>query len=63
MGQPADMKQRTEQKRQDTEERQRRIDEARQIIYELGYAVGSDQVEALLKDKSWVPTEVRLLPC
>ncbi|KZV87415.1 hypothetical protein EXIGLDRAFT_620624, partial [Exidia glandulosa HHB12029] len=57
MGQPADMKQRTEQKRRDTEERQRRIEEARQIIYELGFAVGSKEVESLLMDKSWVPTE------
>jgi len=45
----------------DTQERQKKVDDARALIYKEGYSVNSVQVEALLKADSLVPTEVSAL--
>ena len=44
----------------DTQERQRKIVDAHQLIYENHYVVDTPQVEALLKEESLVPTQVSL---
>lgn len=46
--------------RQDNDERQRKVSIAREIIYEKKYAIDNDNVKALLKEQSLVPTLVRL---
>lgn len=58
VGTPADMAIRTAQRRLDNEERQRKVDSARRLIYESGYVVNSDKVDKFLKSESLVPTEV-----
>ncbi|KZV89952.1 hypothetical protein EXIGLDRAFT_771236 [Exidia glandulosa HHB12029] len=56
MGTESDMKTRTENLREDSEERISMVERARHLIYKLGYAVGSKVVEAILKEDSWTPT-------
>lgn len=46
--------------RKDDEERQRKVREARDLIYKDNYVVDSVQVNELLKAESLVPTEVCL---
>jgi len=53
------MKERKTLARIDDESRRRKINIAREIIYEKNYAVNSEPVEALLKEQSLVPTSVR----
>jgi hypothetical protein len=53
-----DMKQRKSRARVDDADRSRRVTTARRIIYEKNYAVTSEAVENLLKEKSLVPTSV-----
>ena len=44
--------------RKDTEERRKKVVDARRFIYERQYVIDTPQVEALLKDESLVPTKV-----
>jgi len=48
--------------RKDNIERRAKVEQARALIYEQGYAVNSIHVEALLKEESLVPTVVRPVP-
>lgn len=52
------MKQRLSLARVDNEDRKRKVQTARRIIYEKNYAVNSEAVEKLLKEESLVPTSV-----
>jgi hypothetical protein len=52
------MKQRETLARVDDHDTRRRINTARDIIYKKNYAVDSDPVESLLKERSLVPTPV-----
>jgi hypothetical protein len=67
MGMLRDMKQRDTLARVDDEDRRRKVAIAREIIYEKNYAVNNDNVEALLREQSLVPTSVsaqkKLCPC
>jgi len=58
LGTAKDRQQRSSLKRSDNAHRQIRVSEARRLIYEKNYAVGSEVVEKLLKDESLVPTSV-----
>jgi hypothetical protein len=62
MGEPEDMETRVASMREDTAARRGKVAEARKLIYESGYVVNSDKVEELLKEESWVPTEVISCP-
>lgn len=53
------MKQRLTLARVDNDDRKRKIQMARRIIYEQKYAVNCEAVEKLLKEESLVPTSVR----
>src|SRR5262245_57089367 len=53
-----DMKLRETLARVDDEARRRKVEIAREIIYEKNYVVNSKAVDALLKDQSLVPTDV-----
>ncbi|KIY66228.1 hypothetical protein CYLTODRAFT_355360 [Cylindrobasidium torrendii FP15055 ss-10] len=57
MGSPEDRAIRVERERRVTQDFLNATKAARHHIYEEGYAVGSDKVEALLQSHSWVPTE------
>ena len=56
-----DMKQRKMLARVDDEARKRKVDIAREIIYQKNYAVNSKAVEAFLKEQSLVPTSVSMV--
>lgn len=58
VGTPEDMAVRIDQRRVDNEERQQKVESARQLIYKSGYVVNSDKVDKLLKSESLVATEV-----
>jgi hypothetical protein len=58
MGKPQDMKQRETKARVDDNNRMRKVNTAREIIYKKNYAVDSEPVETLLKEQSLVPTPV-----
>lgn len=58
LGKRLDMKQRLSLARVDNEDRKRKVQTARHIIYEKNYAVNSEAVEKLLKEESLVPTSV-----
>ena len=58
LGSTNDMERRQKLARVDSHANQFNIQTARCIIYEKGYAVTSDAVEALLKNESLVPTAV-----
>jgi hypothetical protein len=58
MGRPLDIKQRQTLARVDDNSRKRKIDIARELIYQKKYVVNSKAVEAFLKDQSLVPTIV-----
>jgi hypothetical protein len=58
MGMPQDMNERETLARVDDEERRRKVDIARDIVYEKNFAVDNVNVEALLKEQSLVPTSV-----
>ena len=58
MGRDDDRKRREESRRCDDAERRKKVDEAREWIYDKGYVVNGDKVEDLLKDQSMVPTKV-----
>ncbi|TRM55172.1 hypothetical protein BD626DRAFT_607153, partial [Schizophyllum amplum] len=57
LGSEDDRKTRRESRRVDDALRREKISDARDIIYDDGYAVNSQAVEDLLFDESWVPTE------
>jgi hypothetical protein len=59
MGTPGDAALRSSQPRRDSDDRQELVKSAQRIIFEEGYALGSDKVELLLKPDSLVPTQVR----
>jgi hypothetical protein len=44
--------------RVDDEKRQEKINQARRLIYEQGYVVNSQRVDAILGEESLVPTNV-----
>lgn len=58
LGTATDMKQRQTLARVDNEDRRNKVQTARSIIYERGYAVKNDASEAILKDESLVATKV-----
>jgi hypothetical protein len=58
LGMLRDIKQRETLARVDDEARRRKVETARDIVYERNYAVDSTAVEALLKEESLVPTSV-----
>ena len=58
LGSTSDMERRRTLARVDSHAKRFDIQTARRIIYEKGYAVTSEAVEALLKDESLVPTAV-----
>lgn len=58
LGKRLDMKQCLSLARVDNEDRKRKVQTARRIIYEKNYAVNSEAVEKLLKEESLVPTSV-----
>ncbi len=58
LGMALDMKQRKTLARVDDETRRRKVDIAREIIYQKNDAVDSNAVEAFLKPQSLVPTSV-----
>jgi len=59
LGTTSDTKLRTERLRYDTTQRREKIIQARDFIYNKGYVVNSKIVDNLLKEESYVPTEVR----
>lgn len=59
MGMPRDRTQRVTLGRDD-ERRRVMVSQARSLIYEQNYGVGSAPVERILKSQSWVPTSVSL---
>lgn len=59
MGTVSDMKTRTENLREESNNRISLVQRARNLIYNLGYAVGSKAVELILKSESWTPTLVQ----
>ena len=58
MGRDDDRKRREELRRYDDAERRKKVDEAREWVYDKGYAITGDKVEDLLKDQSMIPTKV-----
>jgi len=50
MGRDDDWKRREELRRYDDAERRKKVDEAREWVYDKGYAITGDKVEDLLKD-------------
>lgn len=58
IGREDDRRIREEQRRADSTERQRRVDQARSNLYEHGYSLTGDYVDGALKDGSLVPTKV-----
>lgn len=61
MGMRQDMKERKTLARVDDDDRRRKIELARDIIYKKNYAVDNANVEAILKPQSLVPTDVSLV--
>ncbi|KAJ7579392.1 hypothetical protein C8J56DRAFT_1169724 [Mycena floridula] len=57
VGTTHDKKIREQEIRLDDEDRVKKIQAARKLIYEDGYAITSDKVEDILKEDSWVPTQ------
>jgi hypothetical protein len=58
MGTDDDYQKREDLRRTDSKNDQNRIEKARQLIFERGYAIKSDKVENILKSDSSVPTRV-----
>jgi len=58
IGREDDRKRREELRRCDNIERRKKVDEAREWLYDKGYAITGDKVDGLLKDESMVPTKV-----
>ncbi|KAJ8457369.1 hypothetical protein ONZ51_g11576 [Trametes cubensis] len=56
LGNDEDRNRRSHQVRESAAEQSALVQEAREIIYDSGYVVNSDRVEALLRDHSLVPT-------
>ncbi|KAL7281058.1 hypothetical protein ACG7TL_004360 [Trametes sanguinea] len=56
LGTPEDIEARKLNTRAPTAEQDRYVQEARELIYDSGYVVNSDHVEALLREQSLVPT-------
>ncbi len=61
MGMTQDMKERKTLARVDDDSRRRKVEIAREIIYEKNYAVDNNNVEAILSPESLVPTAVGLV--
>jgi len=58
MGTKLDMKRRQTQTRVDDRRRQRHVEYARKLIFELGAAVDGKRVQDILNDESYVPVRV-----
>ena len=58
IGREDDRKRREESCRRDNAERRNKVDNARRILYDEGYAITGDHVDGLLKDESLIPTKV-----
>ena len=58
MGTKLNMHARKNTERRDDNQRHYAVEIVRKIIYEQGFGVESAAVDALLADKSWVPTRV-----
>jgi hypothetical protein len=58
MGTNEDYKKREDLRRVDSTDNQNRVQKARKLIFEQGYAIKSKQVENILKYDSSVPTRV-----
>ncbi|ETW76907.1 hypothetical protein HETIRDRAFT_328118 [Heterobasidion irregulare TC 32-1] len=63
IGSKLDMRLHKKMARQDDAPRRHAVEVARKIIYKQGYGIESTAVDALLADKSWVPTWVSQLYC
>jgi hypothetical protein len=61
LGTPEDRTLRQTQLRVESEERQQRVEGARDKLYREGYVITGDNVDGILKDESLVPTLVRIL--
>lgn len=61
MGMVQDMKERKTLARVNDDDRRRKIERARDIIYRQNYAVDNANVEAILKPQSLVPTDASLV--
>jgi anti-sigma28 factor (negative regulator of flagellin synthesis) len=61
MGMLHDKEERIASARFDNKIRQKKVADARKLIYEKNYAVDSKRVEDLLKEESLVPTDVCLV--
>ena len=61
MGMKQDMKERKTLARVDNEGRRRKVERAREIIYKKNYAVNNENVEAILRPESLVPTNVSVI--
>lgn len=62
IGTKDDAQRRNDLRRVDDQSRRQRVQDARRLIYEDGYAVNSVKVNDLLKDLSLTPTEVSFKP-
>ncbi len=60
LGTAADRATRASLARSDHVQQEAKIDRARELIYDDGYVVNSDHVDALLQEQSLVPTQVRI---
>jgi hypothetical protein len=58
MGMKQDMKERKSLARVDDENRRRKVELAREIIYDKNYAVDNESVQMLLQEQSLTPTSV-----
>jgi len=58
MGRDDDRKRHEELRHYDDAERRKKVDEAREWVYDRGYAITGDKVKDLLKDQLMVPTKV-----
>lgn len=61
LGTAGDMLSRTRKLRTDDLMRRAKIASARTIIYEKDYSISNQNVEELLKEQSYIPTEVMML--
>lgn len=58
LGREDDRQLREDLRREDNDDRQRKVDAARKSLYDEGFAITGDYVDGLLKDESLVPTKV-----
>ena len=58
LGTEDDRQTREKSRRSDTTERQTRVEQARENLYQGGYSLAGDYVDGILKEDSMVPTKV-----